>query len=402
MDQLFKYRAVDATGKSSSGQLRAADAASAARELVRQGLTPLSIETVAAAATAKDKIKGRVTRRDLQVFLQELATLLKAGISLAEALPSLGQSYARHPLSPALQAANQKLRGGGHLSEALQHPTLPWPSYVLALMQAGEASGELAQSLAEAAEQLDHELTTAQELRNALIYPTILVLAGIVAVLVVFVGVVPKFSAMLKSSRADIPALSRWVIEAGTTLQQNLLPIGIGAALLVAVISYMLSQPAQRDRLLQWVARLPGIGDWLRSVDIGRWALVLGALLANRVAFVDAIRLSAGTLRIEQLRSGLLRAASQLQQGKALSEILEAQAWFPEMRLNLIRVGERSGELPRMLRSLGSMETQASRMLQKRVLALIEPIAILVIGAVIGVIMVAVMMAVTSLNTVAV
>lgn len=402
MDQLFKYRAVDAAGNASSGQLRAADAGAAARELLRQGLTPLSIEGAAAGTAGAPRIKGRVTRRDLQVLLQELATLLKAGISLAEALPSLAQSYVRHPMGPALQLANQKLRGGGHLSEALQHPALPWPAYVPALMQAGEASGELAQSLAEAAEQLDHELTTAQELRNALIYPTILVLAGIVAVLVVFVGVVPKFSAMLKSSRADIPALSRWVIEAGTTLQQNILPIGIGLAALLSLAVFTLSQPAQRDRMMQLAARLPGVGSWLRSVDIGRWALVLGALLANRVAFVEAIRLSAGTLRIEQLRSGLLRAAGQLQQGKALSEILEAQAWFPEVRLNLIRVGERSGELPRMLRSLGAMETQASRMLQKRVLALIEPIAILVIGAVIGVIMVAVMMAVTSLNTVAV
>jgi general secretion pathway protein F len=99
------------------------------------------------------------------------------------------------------------------------------------------------------------------------------------------------------------------------------------------------------------------------------------------------------------LRDDLLHTGRELERGRSLSDVLGAKGWFPPARLNLIRVGERSGELPRMLNTLGVMETDAARLIQRRVLALIEPIAILLIGAVIGVIMVAVMMAITSLNT---
>jgi general secretion pathway protein F len=144
---------------------------------------------------------------------------------------------------------------------------------------------------------------------------------------------------------------------------------------------------------------VPAVGPWLIQGEIGRWATVLGALLNNRVPIVTAMELAQGVLRLDALRSGLERATRGLQQGQALSAGLETQAWFPRTRLNLIRVGERSGELPRMLIALGHSQRDAAALLQRRMLGLIEPIAILFIGAVIGVVMVAVMMAITSFDT---
>ena len=143
------------------------------------------------------------------------------------------------------------------------------------------------------------------------------------------------------------------------------------------------------------------IGPWLLRLEIGRWTTVLGQLLANRVPIITALLLSSGALRLRRLRDDLAAAPREIERGRALSDVLAGLAWFPPTRLNLVRVGERAGELPRMLAVLGAMETDAARTLQKRALALIEPAAILVIGGVIGFIMVAVMMAITSLNTVA-
>ena len=400
---MFRYRALDRQGLAVAGQLRAPDATAATRELLAQGLTPLEVSStetsVQAASPLQPSSRRRVGARDLQGLLLEMGTLLKAGISLAEALPSLVSAYARHPLGPALSLAHQRLRAGAALSASLEQPQLPWPGYVMALIKAGEASGEMGQALHDAASQMEHELTIGRELRNALIYPAVLVLAGVVAVLIIFIGVVPRFSGMLKGSRADIPALSRWVIESGTWLQQNIGTAALGAAGAGLVLASLLGQQTVRAAILQALAKWPVLGTWLNCVDIGRWAMVLGTLLGNRVPIIDALRLSAATLRLKPLREGLTRGAVHIQQGRPLSEVLEQLEGFPTVRLSLIRVGERSGELARMLRSLGELETQASRTLQKRVLALIEPAAILLIGAVIGVIMVAVMMAITSLNT---
>lgn len=399
---LFNFKALDAQGRTRQGQLSAADEQGAVRELLRQGLTPVNVQRERSAAAPRGRSSKPVGVAEQLVLLQELATLLKAGISLSEALPSLAQAYAAQSLGPALASADRAVRGGANLSGALRSSGLALPPYALALVEAGEASGDLAATLADAAAQMDHERRVGQELRNALIYPAVLVSSGVLAVMVIFVGVVPRFASLLKSSRAEVPALSRATIEAGLFVKQNLLAFGLGGAALIALVMMLLANAGARARALEALARLPLIGPWLMRVDIGRWATVLGTLLANRVPIITAMGLSAGALRLQRLRDDLSSTARELERGRSLSEVLGAKGWFPPARLNLIRVGERSGELPRMLSTLGEMETEAARLLQKRVLALIEPVAILVIGAVIGFIMVAVMMAITSLNSVAV
>ena len=398
----FNYRALDDSGASRSGALQAPDEAAAIRLLLQQGLTPVSVLAVAATDAAR-RSGGRagVGAADRIGLIQELATLLGAGISLGEALPSLAEAYAAQALGPALAGLDRAVRGGERLSAALTASPLGLPPYVLALCQAGEASGELAAALRDAAQQMEHEQRIGTELRNALVYPAVLVSAGVLAVLVIFVGVVPRFASLLKSSRADVPALSRWVIESGLFVKQHLLAFGLGGAALLGLAVFALSNPRLRASLLDALSRAPVVGPWLLRLEIGRWTTVLGQLLANRVPIIDAVVLSSGALRLKRLRDDLAGAPRELERGRTLADVLGGLAWFPAARLNLVKVGERSGELPRMLGTLGAIETEAARTLQKRALALIEPIAILVIGAVIGVIMVAVMMAITSLNTVA-
>jgi general secretion pathway protein F len=400
MEPLFHFRALDRQGVVTSGKIRASDVQSATRELQAQGLTPLRVQAPGNASSPSTWAPARrAGRPQLQGLLQELSTLLGAGVSLADSIPALASTYGKGPLAAPMAVAIQRLRAGSTLSGALDQPSLPWPAYVLALLRAGEASGEMAQALQAAAAQMEYEMAVSRDVRTALVYPLTLVTAGIAAVLIILVGVVPRFAAMLRSSRADVPEFSRWVIGAGVWMQQNLTIVLIVTAAAVAGIVWALRERRVRQALLEMMAGWPLLGPWLRRAETGRWALVFGALLANRVPIVDALKISAGTVQVKFIREGLSRGCLQLQQGRPVSDVLERQEWFPEVRLSLVRVGERAGELPRMLHSLGELETQAARTLQKRVLALIEPVAILLIGVVIGVIMVAVMMAITSLNT---
>ena len=379
------------------------DEGAAVRQLGSEGLTPVKLTPAGGQQQrSASLVRKRVKVGDQTLLLRELATLLGAGVSLGDALPSLAQAYVGQALGPVLEDLHAHVRGGGRLSEALGDPRLRLPAFAVALALAGEASGQLSRALAEAADQLELDSKVAEDLRSALIYPSVLVAAGSLAVFIIFVGVVPRFASLIRGSRASVPELSRWVIESGLFVRGHLLEFGIGFAALAALIAYGLSQDALRHRLLQMLMKTPGIGPWLVQSEIGRWATVLGTLLANRVPIVDALGISAGVLKLDQLRSGLERASRVLQQGQTLTAALESQGWFPPSRLNLIRVGERSGELPKMLLALGHSQTDAARLMQRRLLTLIEPVAILLIGAVIGVVMVAVMMAITSLNTVAV
>jgi general secretion pathway protein F len=399
----FDYSARDPQGQEHKGLIEADDEGAAIRQLGADGLTPVRLAASAGSAARPAKAsRQRVSAADQTVLLRELSTLLGAGVSLGDALPSLAQAYASQSLGPAMESLHTHVRGGGRLSEALEDARLRLPAFVLALTQAGEASGQLSKALSEAADQMELDRKVTEELRSALIYPTVLVLAGSLAVFIIFVGVVPRFASLIRGSRANVPELSRWVIESGLYVRTHLGEFGMGFGALAALIGYGASREALRHSALQTLIRIPGIGPWLIQSEIGRWATVLGTLLANRVPIVDAMGISARVLRLDMLRSGLERAARSLQQGQTLAASLESQGWFPPSRLNLIRVGERSGELPKMLLALGHSQTDAARLMQRRLLTLIEPVAILLIGAVIGVVMVAVMMAITSLNAVAV
>ncbi|MDR7334718.1 type II secretion system F family protein [Roseateles asaccharophilus] len=394
----FDYQARDTSGRPHSGHLEARDTADAMEQLAAQGLTPVQLKTQEARRPVRRQRLASIKLADQVVLLRELATLLAAGVALGDALYSLVQAYDQQALGPAMAAMEAHVRGGGRLSDALRTEQLGMPSYVIALTQAGEASGELAQSLQDAADQMELSRKAGEDLRSALIYPSVLVGAGSLAVFFIFVGVVPKFASLIRGSR-QVPDLSRWVIESGVFVRAHLFEALLLLGLLVAGVVTALARPSVRHGLLQFLQRVPVVGPWLVQAEIGRWATVLGALLANRVPVLTAMQLAQGVLRLDALKMGLERAMKGLQQGQTLSDGLATQAWFPKTRLNLIRVGERSGELPRMLQALGRTQGEAAALLQKRMLGLIEPIAILLIGAVIGVVMVAVMMAITSFDT---
>jgi general secretion pathway protein F len=225
-----------------------------------------------------------------------------------------------------------------------------------------------------------------------------LVFAGLLAVLIIFIGVIPRFAPLLKGTRAQVPEFSVWVIETALFMKTHSLMLGLAAGLAAALLAALFARAAFRQALLERMAMLPVLGPWLRDAEVGRWAMLMGSMLRNRVPLLEALRLSRGALRLHDFSMLIGSAARDLEQGRTLYDSLRQSPWIPPARLNLIKVGERSGSLDAMLSSLGSMQAEAARERQKRAMALIEPIAILLIGGVIGVLMVAVMMAITSMN----
>nr|WP_316640635.1 type II secretion system F family protein [uncultured Roseateles sp.] len=397
----FKYRAQDAAGRVVSGQIEARDEAQAARELLRQGLTPLELNsptlTVDAAATPALQ-RRTISVADKVVALRELATLLKAGVALDEALESLATGHASNAMGASMGRALKAVRAGQSLYEAVLASGLGLPEHLQTLIKVGEASGQLSSALSDAAEQLEHSRRLAQELRNALIYPTVLVTAGLAAVLIIFIGVIPRFAPLLKNSRANVPEFSMWVIETAVFMKANLLWLSLAALALGMTLVVVFSRASIRQALMDRLAMAPVLGPWLRDAEVGRWATLMGTMLRNRVPLLEALRLSRGAAGLREFGVLIASAARELEHGRTLYDCLRHSPWIPPARLNLIKVGERSGTLDAMLSSLGSMQTESARERQKQAMALIEPVAILLIGAVIGVLMVSVMMAITSMN----
>jgi general secretion pathway protein F len=393
----FQYQVANAQGQVLSGQISATDEREAQRLLQQQNLVPISITTTAPIQVSGTLAK-KASSQDKTLAIQELTTLLNAGVPLAESVESIASAHAGTAVGAAFSSTLTALRRGEGFSQALGGAELEFPVYLYQLAAAGELTGKLGQSLQTAVAQMAYEERMRQEMRNALTYPAILVTAGIAAVLIVFIVVVPKFANLLKGNIANIPLLSQWVIGTGMFVKANLLWVGMGVFAVVMGIVVAMRSQALRAGVYEALVRVPLLGPWITDTEMGRWASMLGALLENRVAIITSMELSANGVGIARLRNSLQQVARDVRGGARLADALATNRALGPTGINLIKVGERTGELAPMLRALATLYENAGRDRMKRFLLLLEPLAIVLIGCVIGTVMVAIMLAVTSMN----
>ena len=397
----FKYEAVNSEGQVVTGFVGANTEREAFALLKQQALTPTSLAPENAGPQKRRVIwQRKIGAQEKALVVKELGTLLQAGVPLVEAVDSMAKSHGEDMLGQSFSRIHATLRGGGSFSAGLKDSNLEWPDYLHQLAAAGEQTGKLAAALHNAADQMEYEERVRDEMRNALIYPAILVVSGIAAVLLVFLVVVPKFASLLKSSKAQIPEISVWVLKTGLFVKENLLLFGLSGAGLVMFVLALSRSSAVRARSLELLSRVPILGSWLNETEMGRWASMLATLLENRVPILAAMELAEGSLRLNSLRYRLQPALREIRSGKKIADAMEGTHLLHVSGLNLVKVGERSGELPKMLRTLALLYENAGRQRLKRFLVLLEPAAILLIGGVIGFIMVAIMLAITSLSNV--
>lgn len=394
----YRYKAFSSEGAALEGMVNAQSEREAARQLERRGLSVVSVEPIAALGRGRSGVRvARLRQRDLILALHELSTLLGAGVGLAEAVTAQGRS-AHHPrLVAAFDAVATGLRRGQAFSAALEAADLPLPRYVLTLVRSGEKSGLLGRALQDAVGQMEYDQTVRGEIRQALTYPAVLICAGLGAVVMMFTFVVPKFATLLKRAD-DLPLLASAVLNTGMFLRQWYWAVLLLLVGVVAGVARILRDPAKRAQWLEGLERLPVLGTWRVESETATWARVLATLLSNRVALMEALGLAQESVLAPGRRARLEEVARNVRSGVPLADALEEQQTLTATGYNLVRVGERSGELPAMLQSLARLCQEAGRARMKQFLALLEPAAILLIGGAIGLIMIGIILAITSAN----
>lgn len=403
----FDYKAFNQTGSELQGSIDAASEREAARLLERRGLQPISLDTAAAVAAVGAAGRSgpgrqrRLRQRDVILALHELSTLLASGVGLAEAIAAQARSGHHPRLLAAFGAISAGLRQGQSFSHVLAQARLPLPPYVDTLVRSGEKAGLLGRALHDAATQMEYDQSVRNEMRQALTYPCILVMAGLGAVIMMFTFVVPKFASLLKRAD-DLPWLAAAVLQTGMFARQYWWALLTVLAILGLWIARSLRDPQARARGYERLERLPVIGVWRVDAEMAAWSRVLGTLLGNRVPLLEALALAQASVHSPRRRARLETAARGVRGGASLADALEEQGTLTATGYNLVRVGERSGELPAMLQSLARLSEEAGRVRIKQFLSLLEPLAILVIGGAIGTIMIGIILAITAANDIAV
>lgn len=395
----YRYEAQDRMGARQAGTVDATSEVDAMRRLANMGLTPYSLKPVRTGRSLSNRRK-HASSRELQLVLQEFTALLEAGVGLVTCLSSLAKSSHHPSLTGAFAAMEKAVRRGESFSSALRESTLPVPEYMHQLVQAGEATGRLAESMRGGVRQFEYDQKVQQEMTGAMIYPAVLMLSGVAAVGIIFMWVVPRFGGLLTQHGDSMPAMSRWVISTGVWLSTHVWWVA-GAVVAVAALARVLfGLPGFREKLAETLLKLPIIGEWVLEAEVGRWASTLAALLEGKVELVRALGLSAAAVRFGFLRSRLSAVVKGVKGGMTLSAALREHRALNPTGYDLVAVGEASGELPKLLSALAGLYEATGRDRMKRALQLIEPLAIILIGVVVGVIMTAIILAITSVNDV--
>ena len=394
---IFQYEAVNNNGAIVAGEVEATSASEATRVLRARNL--IATEVQVADLDLRPSLGKKASRQELLVSLHEMVTLLESGVSIGETIES--QSHANYPddLSRSYNLMATEIRKGNSFSNALRESGLKLPIYLYYLAEAGEMTGNLAQSLREGVHQFEYEQQLAQEFRTALTYPAILVASGIAAVMLIFVFVVPKFLSMLDRAK-DLPWLSEVIFKAGAFFNDHYLLLFVVVAIFAVAAAWASSIKLVRQKVFDLIAVTPVVGVWIAEMDTARWSSVMAALLASRADLLSSLDLALDAIKTTKRKARMEMVSRDIRAGESLADSLEKSDVLTTTGYNLIRSGEKTGKLAPMMKSVAKVYDEAARTRMRRVLALIEPLAILILGGVIGSIIVGVILGITSVNEV--
>lgn len=404
---LYRYQAVTLAGATEAGDIDAPTPAAVAERLHERGLIPLRIEPTDAqrpAASMSLPLWGRantVRPADVAVFTQELATLLRAGLPLDRSLEILISLAASEPVRALLSQVRDDVRGGASLSAAMEARRGVFSRFYISMLRAGEAGGALDVVLERLSEFMERSRELRETVQSALIYPAILVAVAVLSVVVLLVWVVPQFSAMFESSGKALPLPTQIVIAAGDFVAHWWWALILGGAGLWWWFSRQMQQPDSRLAWDRRFLRLPLLGDLIAKVEVARMSRTLGTLLGNGVSLLTALSIVRETLGNRVLSESLGAVAAQLKEGKGLGKPLLETGLFPKLSVHMVMVGEETGKLQEMLLRVADVYDREVRSAVKRMLSLLEPVLILGLGLVIGAIIMSILVAILSVNDLA-
>lgn len=399
----FAYTAYNRAGRLIKGEVVADSAALAKGQIVHQGLAPLNI-AVARAQGEKWWEREVFTinknkKVPLALFTRELASFLSAGLRISESLDAIGETSADAVGVFAGDVATRVVEGAS-LSRALRGADGSVPASYIAMIEAGEASGKLDEVLLVLAEGLEREESFKAKIQGALIYPVILLVAAIGAVLLAVFGVVPKLAPLLDGNTEDLALPAQALLGLA---QMRPAGWGILVAVLVlaaAALRLAFARPAARKTLSRLSFALPLVGPLLKARQAAIYCRSLGMMLRHDVGVVDAMRIAAKTLDKSPATTPLLEAAEQVRKGEPLTQVIASVGILPISAIRLMSSGDRAGRLADMtLNAAIRLETEVEQRAEK--LATILPtIMTLLMGILVAVIIASVFSVILSVNEV--
>jgi type IV pilus assembly protein PilC len=384
----FHYNSIDSSGRKTKGTTEAANETAATHQLQQRGEVPLELSIAGQGLNRDLKIPGlggRTKLKDLAIFARQFATMTASGMSLLRSLAILEEQTSALTLKKALGEVRTDVAGGVSLSSSMAKHDRIFPRLMIAMIRAGEAGGMIDRALEQIADSLEKDSALRGKIKSALTYPVIVLSFTFVLIAAVLIFIVPIFEQMFKNLGGKLPAITQSLVTASHNMWW------IGPLVLALVIGSSVTYKRQmresesfRLKADQLRLKAPVFGQLFRKLAMSRFARNLGLLLNVGVPVMQALAVVGETTGNEVINAAMKDVQSAVRDGQTMSSALRRHPIFPEMVTQMIEVGEESGQISQMLDKVADFYDREVDSSAESLTASIEPIMVLVMGAVVG------------------
>jgi type IV pilus assembly protein PilC len=377
---LFNYTARTMSGELKTSTVEAPTRDAAITQLRRQRLAIVKINE---DPVAKAK-KGKVKMRDIVIFTRQFATMISAGLPLVQALDILAKQTENKTLVSVVRQVLFDVESGNTVADALgKHPKAFSALYVN-MVAAGEAGGVLDTILNRLATFLEKTEALIRKVKGAMIYPSVILLVAIGAVVIMLLFVIPTFENMFASVNLTLPLPTRIVIGLSKLLQNYWWLMGGSIAVAVVSLKRYYATPAGKLAIDKFMLRLPVLGDVLRKSAVSRFTRTLGTLISSGVSILEGLEITARTAGNRVVQDSIMESRASIAGGETISQPLAKSGVFPPMVTSMIAVGESTGNLDEMLQKIADFYDDEVDVAVSGLLALLEPAMIVFLGVAVG------------------
>jgi type IV pilus assembly protein PilC len=388
MTKTFHYNSIDASGRKSKGTVEAPNETAATNMLRQRGEVPLEVSAAGQGLNRDLKIPGlggRTKTKDLAVFARQFATMTSSGMTLLRSLAILEEQTSVASLKAAIGETRSDVSGGVSLSTAMAKHDKIFPRLMIAMIRAGETGGMIDRALEQIADSLEKDTALRGKIKSALTYPAIVLCFTFVLIAAVLIFIVPIFEGMFKSLGGKLPGITQVLVDASHNMWwigPLVLIIGIGGS-----VAYQRQVRASADFRLKVdkiKIRMPVFGTLFQKLAMSRFSRNLGLLLNVGVPVMQALAVVGETTGNEVINVAMKDVQAAVRDGHPMSSAMRHHKIFPEMVTQMIEVGEESGQISSMLDKVADFYDREVDAAAESLTASIEPIMVLVMGAVVG------------------
>lgn len=393
MPNLYSYRARNAAGKVLSGQIQADDMNRAAAMLREKQLVILELTP----GTTKQKgitlfKKKDIPLKEFAVFCRQMATMVKAGVTIMSAISAIGAQAENPVLAETLSEVGKDLEGGKTFTEACQRQKDLFPNIFISMVEAGEASGALDQVLEQLADYFEGQSEIMEKVKSATTYPSFIGAFAVVVVVVLMMTVIPGFATLFEDMDAELPGITAAALAVSDFLRGYWfinLPVTIG---LIVWLKWYFGTTKGKHLWQRWSLKLPKFGTLFQNAAMGRFCRTLSILVASGVPMIQALEIVARVVNNVEYSSAILHARKGVSEGQNLTQGLAVSPRFSPLLLHMLKVGEDSGAMDEMLSKVADFYESEVKYTVDRLSSIIEPMMILVLAIVVGGILASVML----------